>query len=219
MTTQAAWQIFSAAILVTVIAAGFVWFERTRPTARGVSLVAALVAFAVIGRILFAPFPNVKPTTDIVIVAGFVLGFAPGWIVGTLAALVSNFFFMQGPWTPWQMVAWGLCGLLGALLARVTDGRTHRLPMALACAGAGLLYGLILNFQGAINAGGPDLLNSFWIQLGTAIPFDIAHALGNFAFFMLAGPLLITMLERLKSRGDLVWPASESDAAHSSTPA
>lgn len=219
MTTQAAWQIASALVLATVIAAGFAWFERARPSARIVSLVAALVAFAVIGRILFAPFPNVKPTTDIVIVAGFVLGFAPGWIVGTLAALVSNFYFMQGPWTPWQMVAWGLCGLLGALLAKFSRGDLGRVPFALCCAAAGLGYGLIVNFQGAINAGGPDLLNSFWIQLSTSLPFDIAHAIGNFAFFMLAGPLLIAMLERLKSRGELVWLPAQRDPAHSSTQA
>ena len=219
MTNQAVWQIASAAVLVTVIAAGFAWYERTRPTAQTVSLVAALVAFAVIGRILFAPFPNVKPTTDIVILAGFVLGFAPGWIVGALAALVSNFYFMQGPWTPWQMVAWGACGLIGALLARISRGELGRLPFALCCAGAGLVYGLIINLGSAINVGGPDLMNSFWIQLTTSLPFDVAHAVGNFAFFMLAGPLLVAMLKRLKTRGELLWPVAQSDAAHSSTQA
>ena len=68
----------------------------------------------------FAPIPNVKPTTDIVLIAGFALGGAPGLAVGALAALASNFFFGQGYWTPWQMAAWGLVGLLGAALARAT---------------------------------------------------------------------------------------------------
>ena len=86
---------------------------RGRP-AQVVALVAALAALAIAGRIAFAAFPNVKPTTDIVIFAGYALGGAPGFAVGALAALVSNFWFGQGPWTPWQMAGWGLCGVLGA---------------------------------------------------------------------------------------------------------
>ena len=72
---------------------------RDRPS-QVVALVAALAALAIAGRIAFAAFPNVKPTTDIVIFAGYALGPAPGFAVGALAALVSNFWFGQGPWTP-----------------------------------------------------------------------------------------------------------------------
>jgi energy-coupling factor transport system substrate-specific component len=223
VTDAAIWQVSSAALLLTVFAVGFAWFERSRPPARIVATVAALVAFAVIGRVLFAPFPNVKPTTDIVIVAGFALGFAPGWMVGVLTALVSNFYFSQGPWTPWQMLAWGLCGLLGAALARggLKPGSTllRRVPMALWCAAAGLGYGVVLNFGSAVNLANTDIETSFWVQMATSLPFDVAHAVGNFGFFMLAGPLLIRMLERLRRRETLVWPLPESDAAHQSTPA
>jgi energy-coupling factor transport system substrate-specific component len=223
VTSAAEWQIASAALLLTVFAAGFAWFERSRPPARIVAAVAALVAFGVIGRVLFAPFPNVKPTTDIVIIAGFALGFAPGWMVGVLTALVSNFYFSQGPWTPWQMLAWGLCGLLGALLARggLKPGSSfrRRVPMALWCGAAGLAYGVILNFGSAVNLASSDIRTSFWVQMTTSLPFDIAHSIANFAFFMIAGPLLIRMLERLRRRETLDWPLPSSDAAHSSTPA
>jgi energy-coupling factor transport system substrate-specific component len=223
MTSAAEWQIASAVLLLTVFAAGFAWFERSRPPARIVAAVAALVAFGVIGRVLFAPFPNVKPTTDIVIIAGFALGFAPGWMVGVLTALVSNFYFSQGPWTPWQMLAWGLCGLLGALLARggLKPGSsvTRRVPMALWCGAAGLAYGVILNFGSAVNLASSDIKTSFWVQMTTSLPFDIAHSIANFGFFMIAGPLLIRMLERLRRRESLDWPLPASDPAHSSTPA
>ena len=72
---------------------------------------ATLAAFAALGRIAFAAVPNVKPTTDIVLIAGYALGGAPGFAVGALAGLTSNFFFGQGPWTPWQMAAWGATGV------------------------------------------------------------------------------------------------------------
>lgn len=221
MNSGELWQLGSALLLLTVLGAGFAWFERSRPPARIVAAVAALVAFGVIGRILFAPFPNVKPTTDIVIIAGFALGFAPGWMVGVLTALVSNFYFAQGPWTPWQMLAWGLCGLFGAAIARggVRAGSSvyRRVPMALMCGLAGLLYGVVINFGSAVNLSSSDLMTAFWVQITTSAPFDIAHAVANFGFFMLAGPLLIRMLERLRRREELIWPDPASDLAHSST--
>jgi energy-coupling factor transport system substrate-specific component len=208
MTGQATWQIASAIFLLVSIAAAFAWFERSRPPARVVAMVAVLVAFAVIGRVLFAPFPNIKPTTDIVIIAGFALGAEPGLIVGALAALVSNFYFAQGPWTPWQMFAWGMCGLLGALIGRLSRREIARVPLSLCCAAAGLGYGVILNFGSAVNFGGSDLLTSFYVYMAESIPFDAAHAVANFCFCMLAGPMLIRMLSRIQRRSDVIWPAA-----------
>src|SRR5688500_164645 len=111
------WLAASLLVLGLALVAGFAWYERAHPTARVLALVAALAALAAIGRIAFAPIPNVKPTTDIVLLAGYVLGGAPGFAVGAVAALASNLFFGQGPWTPWQMAAWGLVGVGGAALA------------------------------------------------------------------------------------------------------
>jgi energy-coupling factor transport system substrate-specific component len=116
------WQLGSFLVLAVGLAAGFAWYERTKPDARIVALVGTLAAFGALGRIAFAAIPNVKPTTDIVLIAGFALGGAPGYVVGAVAALTSNFFFGQGPWTPWQMAGWGLVGIAGALLARGGGG-------------------------------------------------------------------------------------------------
>jgi energy-coupling factor transport system substrate-specific component len=111
------WQLGAFAILAVGLAGGFAWYERGRPDARIVALVGTLAAFAALGRIAFAALPNIKPTTDIVLISGYALGGAPGFAVGALAALTSNFFFGQGPWTPWQMAGWAATGLLGAWLA------------------------------------------------------------------------------------------------------
>src|SRR5215204_2486929 len=111
------WQAASLALLGIALACGFAWYERDRPPARVVALVATLAALAVVGRLAFAAVPNVKPTTDIVLFAGYALGAVPGFAVGAVTAVVSNVFFSQGPWTPWQMVGWGAVGVGGALLA------------------------------------------------------------------------------------------------------
>ncbi|HEY6729675.1 MAG TPA: prenyltransferase/squalene oxidase repeat-containing protein, partial [Solirubrobacterales bacterium] len=182
-----------------VILAGFAWYERSRPPAQVVALVAALAALAIVGRIAFAAFPNMKPTTDIVIFAGYALGGAPGFAVGALTALVSNFWFGQGPWTPWQMAGWGLCGVLGALLALGTRN-AGRLTLAAICGLAGILYGALLNFSLMATYGGDLSLRHFLVLEARAIPFEIAHVLGNVVLALVAGPALVRMLIRFRER-------------------
>jgi len=193
------WQLVSFLILAGVLLGGFAWYERSRPPAQVVALVAALAALAIAGRIAFAAFPNVKPTTDIVIFAGYALGPAAGFAVGALAALVSNFWFGQGPWTPWQMAAWGLCGILGAALALVSRN-VGRWTLAVVCGLAAVGYGAILNFSLMATYGGSLTWERFWILEGRAVPFEVAHATGNVVLALVAGPAMIRMLIRFRER-------------------
>jgi energy-coupling factor transport system substrate-specific component len=193
------WELVSFLILGAVLLGGFAWYERSRPPSQVVALVAALAALAIAGRIAFAAFPNVKPTTDIVIFAGYALGPAPGFAVGALAALVSNFWFGQGPWTPWQMAGWGLCGVLGAALA--LGGRNAgRLGLAATCGFAGIAYGALLNFSLMATYGGDLSLERYGVLAARAVPFDLAHAAGNIAFALIAGPAMVRMLVRFRER-------------------
>lgn len=193
------WELASFLIIAAVVIGGFAWYERSRPPAQVVALVAALAALAIAGRIAFAAFPNVKPTTDIVIFAGYALGGAPGFAVGALAALVSNFWFGQGPWTPWQMAGWGLCGILGAALA--LGGRNvNRFVLAAVCGFAGVAYGALLNFSLMATYGGELSLERFGVLEGRAIPFDAAHAGANIVFALVAGPAMLRMLVRFRER-------------------
>jgi energy-coupling factor transport system substrate-specific component len=203
------WEQASFLILGAAQLGGFAWYERSRPTSQVVALVAALAALAVAGRLAFAALPNVKPTTDIVIFAGYALGPAPGFAVGGLAALVSNFWFGQGPWTPWQMAGWGMCGILGAGLA-VVRPRAGRLTLAVVCALAGVAYGALLNFSLMATYGGDLSLQRFLALESRAVPFDAAHAIGNAALALVAGPAMIRMLVRFRERFEWHAPAVAS---------
>lgn len=207
------WQVASFIVLALVIAAGFAWYERTRPSAKVLALVAAMAALAVVGRLAFAPFPNVKPTTDIVLLAGFALGGAPGFCVGAVAALVSNFFFAQGPWTPWQMAAWGGVGVAGALLARAVRGRRlGRVPLAAACGLAALGFGAVMDvYQWTL---GPEqTLDAYVLVAGRSLPFNVAHVVASVGFCLLIGPPLVGALARYRRRLEVRWPAGETTAA------
>jgi hypothetical protein len=207
------WPLISLAVLGVALAAGFVWYERGHPSARVLALVGTLAALAVLGRIAFAPLPNVKPTTDIVLIAGYALGGAPGFVVGAVSALVSNFFYGQGPWTPWQMAAWGAVGIAGAVLARMTARRLGRLPLALACAVAGLGYGFVLDVSTWINFTGGETSGTLGAVLISAAPFDAAHAIGNFLFCLAFGPALVRAVSRFRDRFQVRWqPVAQAGA-------
>jgi len=199
------WIAASTLVLGAALVAGFAWYERTHPTSRVLALVATLAALAALGRVAFAPLPNVKPTTDIVLISGYVLGGAPGFVVGAVAALASNLFFGQGPWTPWQMVAWGGVGAGGAALARLSARRLGRVPLAVACGVAGLAFGAVMNLHLWVNYSGDHAMAKLAATFATSLPFDVAHAAGNVVFCLVFGPALVRALQRFRTRMEVTW--------------
>jgi energy-coupling factor transport system substrate-specific component len=199
------WVLASFALLAVALAAGFAWYERAHPTARVIALVATLAALAALGRIAFAPLPNVKPTTDIVLIAGYVLGGAPGFVVGAVAALASNLFFGQGPWTPWQMAAWGGVGVAGAALARVAGRELGRVPLAAACAVASLAFGAVMNLHLWVMYSGDHTAAKLGAYFATSLTFDLAHAIGSTLFCLAFGPALVRALARYRTRFEIRW--------------
>ena len=171
------WQLGAFAILAAALAGGFAWYEHVRPDARIVALVGTLAAFAALGRIAFAAFPNVKPTTDIVIVAGYALGGGPGFAVGAIAGLASNFFFGQGPWTPWQMAGWGAAGVIGAGLAVVTGRRIGRWTLAIVCSVVGFGFTALQDVGDWVTYSDHSL-GSLGVYVGKGVGFDFVHAAG-----------------------------------------
>jgi energy-coupling factor transport system substrate-specific component len=199
------WAASTFALLVASLVAGYAWYERARPTARMAAMVATMAGLAALGRVAFAPLPNIKPTTDIIVLTGFVLGGAPGFAVGATGALASNVIFGQGPWTPWQMAAWGLVGLLGAGLGAATGRRVSRVPLALFCGAMGLVFGAIMDLSTFTTFSGGHTLAQYLAISGSSLGFNLAHAVGNVLFCLAFGPALIRALERFRSRLHITW--------------
>ena len=199
------WIAASFAVLAVALAAGTAWYERAHPSARVLALVATLAALAALGRVAFAPLPSVKPTTDIVLLSGYVLGGAPGFAVGAVAALASNLFFGQGPWTPWQMVGWGAVGVGGAVLARVAGRDLGRFALAAACGVAALGFGIVMNLYMWVTYSGDHTAAKLWAAFATSLPFDLTHLAGNVVFCLVFGPVLVRSLRRFRTRLEPTW--------------
>ncbi len=207
------WGAAAMVLLGLTLLGGFAWYERSRPPSQIVALVAALAAISVAGRVAFSPIPNVVPTTDITLIAGFTLGGAPGFAVGALSGLISNFWLGQGPWTPWQMAGWGMTGVLGAWLATLTGRHVGRFGLAAVCAFAGFAYGALLDYSLMATYGGEQSLDRYLALSARGVPFNIAHAAGNAALALVAGPAMVRMLLRYRRRFEFAWkgqPAAPS---------
>jgi energy-coupling factor transport system substrate-specific component len=197
------WVMAAIALGVALALALGVYVESGPDSAKEVALIATLTGIAVAGRLLVHPFPGVQPMTVIVVASGAAFGLRIGISVGALGALVSNFFLIQGPWTPWQMALWAACGAVGALASSLIR---RRLVFALVC---GLLS---FGFSAAMDV-------AYWwyayahtwagltLQVTTGFVFTLAHALGSFAIALAVGPELVRMLERFGRRlhTEIVW--------------
>jgi energy-coupling factor transport system substrate-specific component len=190
-------------LAAALLAAGAAWLDPSLGASKTLALVATLAAAAAGGRVLFAAIPGVQPVTVITVAAGAALGARAGFGVGALAALASNFFLGQGPWTPWQMLAWGGCGVVGAVAAPLVR---RRLPFALLCFVLGFAFSGLMDVWEWYSFY-PHTWAALTVQLGRGFWFDAAHAIGNVVIALVAGPELRRLLERYgrRLRTEVIW--------------
>lgn len=188
----------------------FIRFEIREIAVREIVMLAMLAAIAAIGRVPFASLPSVQPTSFIIIMTGIVFGAESGFIVGAVAAIVSNIFLGQGPWTPWQMYAWGMMGMSAGLFRNVW---WMKKLWGKAIFGFiwGYLFGWFMNLWIIIG----NLENFTWeFFIGiyvASLYFDLAHALSNVVFLIIFGASWIKILERFQKKYGLLNVKKEGD--------
>lgn len=182
----------------------FLLFERRKPQAREIMVIAVMISLAVAGRAAFYMVPGFKPVAAIVIITGISLGAETGVMVGAMSMFLSNMFFGQGPWTPWQMLAMGLIGLLAGVLF------SHKKPQNVIVYG---IYGFlaVLIFYGGIMNPASLLMMSYEINpqnllaiYASGIWMDLVHAAGTLTFLWIAARPMLDKLERIKVKYGLL---------------
>lgn len=182
-------------------------FEGRKPQARELVVIAVLTAIAVAGRSAFFMLPQFKPVLAIVIIAGVSFGAEAGFLVGAATALVSNFFFGQGPWTPWQMFGFGIIGFLAGTLFRTRWLKRSRGSLCFfGGAAAIVIYGSIMNLSSVLMVTPQLNLQALTAAFASGFWFDLVHAAATvFFLFILARPML-EKLDRIKAKYGLLEP-------------
>jgi uncharacterized membrane protein len=199
----------SAAVALLACVPFFLSFEKGQKTARELAVIAVMTAISVVGRFIFAPIPAFKPVTAVVIIAAISLGGEAGFVVGALSAVISNIYFGQGPWTPFQMFAWGSLGFLVGLLSKikVNDKKsgTHISIMkkwwALVIAGiiGGVIYSMMMDVWTVLALGGKFNLTRYIAAVAAAFfPFTATYAASNVIFLLLLTKPFTLKLDRIK---------------------
>lgn len=207
------WSVNSLILAAAALLMLFFRFEEGEYGSREVAVVGALSAVGAAGRVLFAALPGVQPVTFIAVLAGYVFGAEPGFMVGALSALLSNIFLGQGPWTPWQMLGWGLAGASGGLLSAALGRRVRVAPIAVLCFSWGFLFGWLMNLWFWLSFVYPLTWKTLLAANLTSIWFDALHAAGNLLFAVFLTVPMANMLLRFRDRFDVEYVAPDGEDA------
>lgn len=192
-----------ASLILVILACApfFARFERRKNKAEEIVLIAVLAATAAVSRIPFAGLPSVQPVSFLIMVTAYIFGAHIGFMTGAVAAIVSNMFFGQGPWTIWQMLAWGLVGLVSGAL-RGTPFMRNRILRVFTGFILGFVFGIIMDFWMILRMGANLGMFVFYFRLSFA--FNLAHALSNIFFIIIFFKQLTRILERIKNKYGLL---------------
>ena len=186
----------SMLIVVFALAALFISFEKKDNSARQLIVISVMCVLSIAGRLVFAVIPAFKPVTAIIILLSMYFGGEAGFICGAVTALISNFYFGQGPWTPYQMLAWGLVGLFAGLLAPLL--RKNLIITCIYGALAGVVFSLIMDIQTAMWYTNEFDFAVYATKIASSLPFTIIYAVSNVIFLLLLTKPIGKKIERLK---------------------
>ena len=175
-------------------------FEKSHHNSREVVFIAIICALAVVGRIIFAALPAVKPELFILIMGAIVSGPETGFLMGTIIALTSNMYFGQGVWTPWQMFGLGVIGLISGLMMNKNVPTWLLVVWGFA---SGFLLGWIMDIYYIIGFVNPITVKSIVASVVASFYFDFVHALFTGVLLLVVGKRWIKLFNNYKKKYDL----------------
>ncbi|MGN1341518.1 MAG: ECF transporter S component [Oscillospiraceae bacterium] len=189
----------SAAAALLCCVPFFLSFEKRAPSAGELVLIAVMTAFSAAGRFIFAPVPFFKPVAAVVVIAARHFGGQAGFMIGALSAIISNIYFGQGPWTPFQMLCWGLIGLAAGVAGK--RGLLDKpLPLCIYGVLSGVFYSLVMDVWTVLSVDG-GFSGGIWAAVViSALPVTGIYCASNIIFLMILNKPLGKMLERLKTK-------------------
>lgn len=191
--------IVSLLIIIYTMIPFFMVFEQRKPQARELVVIAVMCAIAAASRAAFIAVPFFKPIAAVIIITGVAFGAEAGFLTGAVSAFVSNFIFGQGPWTPWQMFAYGIAGFLAGLL--FTKGFLSKKPLPLAVFGAAtvmLVVGPLLDTSTFFTMNSMIDTSSAKVIYMAGVPVNAVFATCTFLTLLLLSKPMFEKLDRIK---------------------
>ena len=176
----------------------FLHFERSANDVKRLILIAVMVALSVAGRMLFAPLQHFKPVTALVIITAMYFGSEAGFLTGALSAVLSNFYFGQGPWTPFQMFSWGMIGFFSGILAPLL--RHSRIALCIWGGIGGVLYSFLMDIWTVLWADGYFNLPRYFAAIASAVPVTAVYVVSNILFLLVLAKPIGKLLARMKTK-------------------
>jgi len=169
-------------------------YEKKKPQTRESVVLAVMIALTVASRMLFAFSPGFKPVSAMVIICGMAFGRESGF----LCAVVSNFFFGQGPWTPFQMLAWGMIGWISGILNQRKWLENSKILLTIFGILSGISYSFVMDIWTLLAAGDGFQWMRYVAVLGTSVPVTIEYCVSNVIFLWILTPVFVKKLNRVK---------------------
>lgn len=139
----------------------------------------------------------------VVVITAAAYGAEAGFMTGVISAFISNFFFGQGPWTPWQMLALGLVGLLSGILfsRKKIEKRGQLLGLAI-CGGLGatIIYGVIMDTSSVLLATNTVSFSMLFAAYGAGFTFNLIHGVSTVLFIIVLAKPILNKLYRMKKK-------------------
>jgi len=187
-------------LMVIVAMMPLFWaFEKRKSGVRELVIIAVLTALSVMGRVIFAAVPAFKPVAAMVIITAIYFGAEAGFLCGALSALLSNIFFGQGPWTPFQMFAWGILGLIAGLPGLRQTLRDSKAALIIYGILAGIIYSLLMDVYSALSYS-EDGLGRYLVMVAASAPYLVMYAISNAVFLVILTGPIGRRLERIQKK-------------------
>lgn len=177
----------------------YFYFEKNSMGTKEIAVIATLSAFIAVSRIIFAPIPNVKPVTFLVALTGLVFGPYEGFLVGSTSTFLSNIFFGQGPWTPWQMFSWGLIGVISGFMGK-SGKKISVFRFSVVCFLFGFMFDWIMDLWYVISFVKPITIKGVMAAYVSGLNLDILHAGSSFIFSVIFYDKFLPVLKRYKNK-------------------
>lgn len=188
-------------LIIASILPFYFQYENRKPKTREVVVLSIMIALTVSSRVLFMVTPSFKPMCAMVIICGIIFGKEDGFMCGSLSAIISNIFFGQGPWTPYQMMSLALIGFIAGCFSDKTYNQ-NKIFLLIMGIFSGIFYSLLMDIWGVVSIDQTFMLSRYIVMIISSLPTTIIYCISNVIFLWILTPALIRKLTRVKVKYD-----------------